>query len=135
MKISSACRCLALSLVLSAAASAQVITRVSIATSGAEGNGDSFSPSLSQRGHLVVFYSKAANLVPNDLNAAQDVFLHDRIAGTTVRVSVSSGGVEGNGESYNSVISGDGRFVAYNSAYATSRAPPLRGSASIPPAG
>src|SRR5262249_5447480 len=65
--------------------------------------------------------SYATNLVADDTNDychgnCPDVFVRDRVAGTTERVSVSSAGVEGNGPSDNGMsISADGRFVAFAS--------------------
>ena len=43
------------------------------------------------------------------------MFVRDRIAGTTQRVSVSSAGVQGNGNSISAAISADGNYVAYRS--------------------
>jgi hypothetical protein len=59
----------------------------------------------------VAFSSNATNLVDNDTNGVADVFVHDRVAGTTSRVSVSSSGNQANGKSYYHSISGDGRYV------------------------
>lgn len=78
---------------------AGITTRVSVDSSGAQGNGQSGHPSLSPDGRWVAFWSLASNLVPGDTNGAGDVFLHDMQTGTTTRVSVSSLGVEGNGNS------------------------------------
>jgi Tol biopolymer transport system component len=44
-----------------------------------------------------------------------DVFLRDRVAGTTVRVSVGPGGVELAQMSQEPFVSADGRFVAFSS--------------------
>ena len=44
-----------------------------------------------------------------------DVFVRDRQTGTTERVSVDSGGAQGNGDSYYPSISADGRYVAFES--------------------
>jgi Tol biopolymer transport system component len=63
----------------------------------------------------VAFQSQASNLVPSDTNGVVDIFVRDRIAGTTARVSVSSTGQQGNGESTVPSISANGRFVAFNS--------------------
>jgi Tol biopolymer transport system component len=90
-------------------------TRVSVATGGAEANGSSSAPALSADGRFVTFVSDATNLVTGDTNAARDVFLHDRQSGTTTRISVSSGGDQGNIHSLSSAISDDGRFVAFSS--------------------
>ena len=68
-------------------------------------------------GRFVVFESYASNLVPGDTNGTRDVFVRDRGTGTTERVSVSSGGAQGNGESAEPVISGGGGgYVAFVSA-------------------
>ena len=89
--------------------------RVSLASSGAQGNGPSVEPRISADGRLVVFHSLASNLVPGDTNGTYDVFLRDRLAGTTERVSVDSDGVEADSASRYGVISLDGRFVAFTS--------------------
>jgi len=96
-------------------------TRVSVPnladqpTLGEEGDAPSFDPSLSADGRYVAFWSQATNLVLADTNSTDDVFVHDRQTGTTVRVSVHSSGTEGNGQSRDASISGDGRYVAFDS--------------------
>jgi len=52
--------------------------RVSVDSSGFEGNNDSYAQSISADGQIVIFESTASNLVPNDTNADSDVFVHDR---------------------------------------------------------
>ena len=88
---------------------------VSVSSSGVQGNGFSQSPSISADGRFVAFESSATNLVENDTNNSSDVFIHDRLAGQTERVSVDSSGIQGNRESYGTSISSDGRFVAFYS--------------------
>ncbi|MFO0983371.1 MAG: hypothetical protein U1E76_16820 [Planctomycetota bacterium] len=78
-------------------------------------NGASGAPSLSADGRYAVFHSDASNLVPGDMNAVRDVFMRDRLAGVTVRISLGPGGVEANGASSNPWISEDGRYVTYQS--------------------
>ena len=51
--------------------------RISVGSTGAEGNGDSLRPALSSNGRLAVFESDATNLVPGDSNGFTDVFLND----------------------------------------------------------
>jgi len=92
-----------------------VITRVSVATGGTQANGDSSAPSLSDDGRLVAFISAANNLVDGDTNSVDDAFVHDRDTGITTRVSVSSAGVQANGDSYDARISGNDRYVAFAS--------------------
>ena len=72
-------------------------------------------PSVSANGRLVAFTTDAATVVPGDTNGQSDVFVRDRIAATTVRVSVATGGVEGGGGSSNPAVSSDGRVVAFES--------------------
>ena len=77
------------------------------------GNGGSGFPSISADGRYVAYDSSATNLVAADTNAMQDVFVHDRDTGATTRVSVASEGTQGNGGSWISSISADGRYVAF----------------------
>jgi len=88
-------------------------SRVSIASDGAEANGDSFAPAVSGDGRFVAFSSFASNLVAGDANGVDDVFVRDRQAGTTTRVSLALGGAEPNDGSYLPSISVDGRYVAF----------------------
>ena len=88
-------------------------TRVSVATGGAQGLGNSYSPSISADGRYVVFQSLASDLVAGASNGTWDVFLHDRQNGTTERISLDSGGAQANGPSTVPIISGDGRSVAF----------------------
>jgi Tol biopolymer transport system component len=88
---------------------------ISLAVDGGEADGASFTPSISADGRYVAFASAASTLVSGDGNGTEDVFVHDRVARTTERVSVSSLGAEGNGDSYDPAISADGRYVAFTS--------------------
>lgn len=88
-------------------------TRVSESSLGVEGNGLSTRPAISADGNSVAFRSLASNLVPNDLNLIDDIFVRDLVAGTTERVSVSTGGLEGNATSDRPTVSGDGSRVAF----------------------
>jgi Tol biopolymer transport system component len=90
-------------------------TRVSVGAGGEEANGDSFAPAISGDGRYVVFSSSASNLVPGDTNNADDIFLRDRVANATTRISVGLGGAEPNAGSYSPAISADGNVVAYAS--------------------
>ena len=94
---------------------AQVTERASVASGGVEGNLNSFQASVSADSRFVTFVSLASNLVAGDVSGHPDVFVHDRQSGTTERVSVSTGGAEGNAPSYSPSISADGRFVAFYS--------------------
>jgi len=94
--------------------------RVSVSSAGSEGNGPSLEPSISAGGRVVAFESRASNLVAHDTNHQFDVFAHDSETHKTKRISVSSGGRQGNGDSEidavpATVVSADGRFVAFDS--------------------
>jgi Tol biopolymer transport system component len=91
-------------------------TRVSVSDAEAQGDGGSFSPSLSADGRLVAFWSNAANLVDGDANGKSDVFVRDVVEGTTVRTSMAGDGTEGDDDSSDPSISPDGHFVAFWSA-------------------
>jgi Tol biopolymer transport system component len=106
----------------SAPALAALTERVSVSSEGEEGLGESGGPAISADGRFVAFGSHAANLVPGDTNAVADVFVRDREAGVTERVSVSTTGAEANGPSHPHYISGDGRYVAFGS-YASNLVP------------
>ncbi len=100
---------------------------VSVNTSGEEAGAFCFytgvagtgGASISADGRYVAFQSFACDLVPDDTNDAQDIFVRDLKAGVTRRASVNSNEVEGNGDiftaSYSAAISGNGRFVAFTS--------------------
>jgi Tol biopolymer transport system component len=90
-------------------------TRVSVSSSGTQGNGHSTEPFVSADGRFVAFQSSANNLVPGDTNGKVDVFVRDRQTHTTRRVSVGSSDNQANGESDWPSISADGRFVAFQS--------------------
>jgi Tol biopolymer transport system component len=98
-------------------ASGQETERVSVDSSGSEANGDDYAwgGGISGNGRWVVFGGYASNLVANDTNALRDVFVRDREAGTTERVSVDSSGGQANDFSWNFefAISADGRCVAF----------------------
>ena len=65
-------------------------TRVSVESSGAQGNSLSARPSISADGRYVAFISSAMNLVAGDTNGRDDVFVYDRQTGRTTRISVDS---------------------------------------------
>ena len=92
-----------------------VTERVSVDSSGAQGNGGSYAPSISADGRYVVFYGDASNLVPGDVNQQVDVFLHDRQTGATTLVSVDSAGAQSDDTSFNPTLSLDNRFVGFAS--------------------
>lgn len=98
-------------------------TRVNVHSSGQEANLD-FPPYVydygavaSPDGRYVAFACAASNLVAGDTNNANDVFLRDRVKGSTVRVSVSDDGGESGGGSYADGVSADGKRVLFHSGW------------------
>ena len=90
---------------------------VSVNLSGTGGgNGNSWPQGISTNGQYVLFESVASDLVANDTNNASDVFVRDLLNGTTMLASASLYGGTGNGVSRNSVMTPDGRYVAFVSA-------------------
>ncbi|MEM9713997.1 MAG: hypothetical protein AAGA17_17390, partial [Actinomycetota bacterium] len=88
-------------------------TRLSTGTGGAEADGGSGVPTISGDGRVVAFQSTATNLVAGDANDTVDVFVATRASGAIELVSVATGGGAGDGASFDPVISGDGRSVAF----------------------
>lgn len=96
--------------------------RVSVGFDGSQGSavsGGSDSPAISADGRRLAYSSEAANLAPGDTNGAEDVFVWDRLSGVTRRVSMATGGAEGDDESAAPALSADGRTVAFSSAAST----------------
>ena len=94
-------------------------TRESVSPTGAQADGQSgWEPALSADGRFLAFSSGATNLVPGDTNGMGDVFLRDRRTGRTSRVSVSTAGAQARGDSFQTTMTADGRYVAFTSAAA-----------------
>jgi hypothetical protein len=99
-----------------------------VATNGTEANGDSGQPSITQEGRYIVFASIADNLVTGDTNHESDVFLHDRVAGTTRRLSVGAGGREFAGPSHSPQISANGSLLVFLTSGLNAAGPSAPGS-------
>jgi len=91
------------------------VERISIGIGNTEANGPSSRPDISADGRYVIFTSLASNLVADDTNGVADVFVRDRQAGVTRKVSRGMGGDEANGASFEGVISSDGGYAAFSS--------------------
>ena len=87
--------------------------RASVSSSGEEGNQDSLDPSISTDGRWTVYESFASNLVDDDTNDDPDVFLYDGRNDQTYRISEATSGAQGNAASDDAVISGNGKYVAF----------------------
>lgn len=113
-----------------------VTSRISERTLGvfAESNGSSFNPRVSKNGRFVVFESTATNLVPDPVstidwdssdNTRRRIYLYDRQANSLELVSLNGTNSDDpdsdiKADSYNPVVSNDGRYVAFTVAYSPS---------------
>jgi len=100
-------------------------SRVSLSSTGGERNqgNESISrvvaPAISGNGRYVAYATTSTNVVPNDTNDKQDVFVVDTQTGSVVRASVGNGGTQGNadspiGQGERLSISYDGAWVAFS---------------------
>lgn len=88
-------------------------TRVTLM--GVQGIGDTYVGGISLDGRYIVVSSTATNFVVGDTNGFADALVYDRVLGTFTRVSVDSGGTQGNGQSGGVTISDDNRYVLFTS--------------------
>ena len=103
------------------------IDMLSLDASGTRANNSNFRPSISSTGRYVSFESSATNLVSSGTSVGvSHIYVRDRdVSGSgtfdttgnisTVLVSQSSGGTAANGNSLQSVLSADGRYIAFAS--------------------
>lgn len=89
--------------------------RVSVSSTGAQGNLSSGGPSITADGRYIAFWTESSTLVADDDNGVYDAFVRDTATAATARVSVDSNGAQGDEESTHPAISADGRFVAFTS--------------------
>ena len=89
--------------------------RVSLTSTGGQAALGGRAPSISADGRFVSFQSVSTDIVPGDTNAKLDLFVRDRLLGTTERVSVDSTGGQANDHSEFATLSADGRFVLFES--------------------
>jgi Tol biopolymer transport system component len=90
-------------------------TRVGVGSAGLPPDGGSSHGAISASGSRVAFLSWASNLINGDTNGVTDVFVRDLARGTIERVNLNTTGQQANGPSYKLAISGDGRYVAFDS--------------------
>lgn len=91
-------------------------TLVSVSSIGTQGNGDSYRSVISADGSTIAFMSRADDLVGGDNADYSDIFVYDRATQKTSRISISPAGEDGNGDSDYPALSGDGRYVVFQSA-------------------
>jgi hypothetical protein len=88
-------------------------TLVSVAGDNSPANGPSMNPQISAGGRFVLFESAATNLVAGDTNGVTDIFIRDRTANTTTRVSVASNGEQANAASRLASLTNDDTIIAF----------------------
>lgn len=86
---------------------------VSIGLLGEPANAPCGEPDVSGDGRFIVFESTATNLVAGDTNGTKDIFVRDRLARVTTRVSVASDGSQSKGNNHYAKISADGHLVSF----------------------
>ena len=91
------------------------LVRASVGPGGEEANGASGEPDLSADGRLLVFTSRADNLVAGDENNGDDVFVRNLQTGAVALVSGDAAGVPAEGDSRAPAISAGGRYVSFSS--------------------
>lgn len=88
---------------------------VSVDSNGVFANAGSDEPKISDDGRFVAFSSDADNLAPGDTNGAKDIFVRDRLLGTTVLASLTELGLPANQGAWWPDLSPEGRYVAFGS--------------------
>ena len=91
-----------------------VVTRNIHGTSGA--NRDATSPVISGDGRFIAYTSKATNLTTDLPNGWNNLYVYDRLQGTTVRITGAHGNAGyGGGSASRPVIGPDGRTLVFQS--------------------
>ena len=107
--------------------SAGSLKRVSLTSTGGERDqgtesaSRSVAPAISGDGQFVAYATTASNVVLNDTNGLQDVFVVNVNSGSVVRASVGTTGAQGNadspvGQGERPSLSADGKWVAFSTA-------------------
>lgn len=88
--------------------------RITMGYDGQQANGDSTAAIVSGDGNYVVFTSKASNLVSNDTNGKQDVFLYNLQTGQTERINIKYDGTQADQDCNPDIfINFDGSLISY----------------------
>ncbi|MCA9056955.1 MAG: hypothetical protein KDA85_00590 [Planctomycetaceae bacterium] len=85
------------------------------ASGSAPGGGTASNVSISGDGRRIAFASNFTNLIGDDVEGAQDVFLYNSATGRTIRASEARDGSGGNAASQEPVISRDGNHLVFQS--------------------
>ena len=91
----------------------------SLITAGTGGQGadaGTFTASISDDGRFVVFLSAASDITAaTDTNGDTDVFIYDRVSGSTTLISKTAGGAAGNAFSWSFSMTPDAAFILFAS--------------------
>ena len=90
-----------------------ITERVSVSSAGVQANNQAYAVAISGDGRYALFNTTANNMVPNDTNNAPDVFLRDRQAQTTTRISVADDGSQTISSYFGSAMSPDARYICF----------------------
>lgn len=89
--------------------------RVSVSSTGKQANGFSSEPAIASGSDYVVFKSEASNLVKDDTNNIEDIFVRNLNQQSTKRVSISSTDRQANDASSQPTLAIIDRAVAFTS--------------------
>ena len=90
-------------------------TLISLTHDGQQPNSQSRFPSISADGNYIAYDTAASNMLPGQVNQRRHVYIYNRGTNLTSRISINSNGEDGDTASRYASISGDGRFVAFES--------------------
>ena len=88
---------------------------ISISNAGVIANSDSFNPAISADGRYIAYESTATNIISGTRGATSQIYVYDREAQRTTRVSISADGTPSNGNCYLPSIDSNGRFIVFQS--------------------
>jgi Tol biopolymer transport system component len=89
--------------------------RISVSSAERQGNRPSIGVAISSGGRYCLFESAATDLVAGDTNGVTDLFLRDRVHGRTIRVDISTAGLQADRPVRFAALSADGRWAAFTS--------------------
>jgi Tol biopolymer transport system component len=95
--------------------SAITTTQLALSSSGSQADLASNGYDVTPDGKYVVFATSASTIVSGDTNGKSDIFVRDTANGANTRVSVSTTGTEGDGDSNGAIITRNGRYVLFSS--------------------
>jgi len=87
----------------------------SVSPDGKQSWGPTVNGVFSKDGRYIAFHSEASVFVVGDTNNKLDVFVREQESGEITRISINTHGEQGNDDSYHPSVSGDGRFIAFES--------------------